>query len=222
MTIIVSSPSSNWDYEYLKSAVASWIHRTTLTSEIIDFITLAEMEINSDFRTRLMETDNTLSLVSGTREVELPTRYIEPISLDLVVSGQENEALTYVQPQQLSVFEGTGASTRPSYWTVNGANIEFPNLADQTYTLSFRMLRGYDIAATSTNTLLDAYPNVYLYASLIQAAMWMRDLQLEQTYRNAYEALRIKISRKEGRSKALTNLRTDLPSNRSTNNILTG
>lgn len=209
-------------YTELKAAVADWIHRTDLTSQIVDFITLAEVEINSEFRNRLMETDQTLSLTSDTRTISLPSRYIEPISLDLVITGEEHDQLTYVQPQQLNTYEGSGASTRPNYWTINGANIEFPNLADQTYSVSFRMLRGYDLASTATNTMLDAYPNIYLYGALIQAARWTRDLQLEQIYRNSYETLKQKIKIKEGRSKTLTNLRMEMPSMRSYNNILTG
>lgn len=209
-------------YTELKASIADWLHRTDLTTQIVDFITLAEVEINSDLRNRLMEVDEVLSLTISTRTVTIPARYIEPIQLEIVITNQENDQLTYVQPQQLAIYESATNLARPQYYTINGANIEFPNLSDATYALSFRMLKGYDLAATSTNTLLSSYPNVYLYGAQIQAARYMRDLQLEQTALQAYERLITKIKRKEGRSKALTSLRMDMPSMRAHNNIFSG
>jgi hypothetical protein len=219
--ILVSSPTTP-TYATLQTNIASWLHRDDLADEIVDFITLAEIELNSDLRNRLMEVDHTLTLTSGTRTITIPSGYIEPILLELVISGEDNDALTYVQPQQLNVNSSSGASSRPRYWTVNGENIEFPNLSDQTYSVRFRMLQEYDIATTITNSLLTKYQNLYLYASLIHAAIFIRDFDLEQTARRNYEILKQKIIRKEGRSKVLTNLRIEMPSMSSYNNILTG
>lgn len=209
-------------YTELKSAIADWIHRTDLTTQIVDFITLAETEINTDFRIRLMEADNTVSLTSGARTISLPTGYIEPISLELVISGEDNTPLIYVQPQQLRINNSSNSRIRPVYWTINGATIEFPSQADQTYSLKFRMLKEYDLAATSTNTLLDNYPNIYLYAALTQAAKYTRDNQLQQTFQMCYEQLREKIKRKEGRSKTLATLKTESPMRYNSSNIITG
>lgn len=209
-------------YTELKASLADWLHRSDLTSQIADFVTLAESEINTELRLRLMEADEALTLTSATRTVALPSRYIEPISLELVISGQSNQELTYRQPQQLAINAAAGSTARPEYWTVNGSNIEFPNLSDATYTLKFRMLKGLDLTATSTNAMLSAYPGLYLYGSLLQAAPYMVNDARIQTWKAMYESLKAKISRKEARSKTLARLVTDLPSVRAQSNIITG
>lgn len=209
-------------YTELKASLADWLHRSDLTSQIADFVTLAESEINTELRLRLMEADEALTLTSATRTVALPSRYIEPISLELVIAGQSNQELTYRQPQQLAINAAAGSAARPEYWTVNGSDIEFPNLPDQTYTLKFRMLKGLDLAATSTNALLTAYPGLYLYGSLLQSAPYMVNDARIQTWKAMYESLKAKISHKEARSKTLARLVTDLPSVRAQSNIITG
>lgn len=209
-------------YAELQTAVASWLHRTDLTTQIPDFIKLAEVELNTEFRNRLMETDNTLTLTAGTRTIALPSGYIEPISLELVITGEDNDELTYVQPQQLSVNDAASVACRPVHWTVNGSNIEFANKSDITYTLTFRMLKEYDLQTDLTNSMLTRYPNVYLYGALIQAGRWTRDPQMMQAAQAAYEDVKYKIKKKEGRSKALTSLRVEMFSTQSRTNIIAG
>jgi len=209
-------------YTELKAALADWLHRTDLTSQIVDFIDLAEVEINSEIRTRQMQVDETLSLTSGTKTVALPSRYIDPISLELVITGENNTPLFYVSPQNIS--SNTATSSRPVFWTINGDNIEFEYLADQTYSLSFRMLKGYDLAATETNDLLTKYPGLYLFGALLQAAPYMVDDQRIGTWQNSYDKALSKAKKVEGRNSRLVTLRTEFPlSGASRNsNIITG
>lgn len=198
-------------YTELKASVADFLHRTDLTSQIVDFITLAESEINTDMRTRLMETDGTLSLTSGATTVALPTRYSEPIRLDLVIAGSDNKELKYLTPQQMVIEATTGSSTEPWAWTINGSNIQFPAPADQTYSLLFRHLADFDIATTSTNSLLTKYPGIYLYGTLLQAAPYMVNDARIGTWRLMYDNLKAKANKKESRTRALTTLRTEVP-----------
>ena len=208
-------------YTELKASIADWLHNTALTSQIPDFITLAEVEINSELRTRQMQVDETLSLTSGTKTVALSSRYIDPISLELVIPGENNTPLTYRLPQDMT--NNAATSARPIYWTINGDNIEFEYLADQTYTLSFRMLKGYDIAATSTNTLLTKYPGLYLFGSLLQSAPYKIDDDRIGTWQNSYDKALAKAKKAEGRNSRINSLRTEFPLNGSRSlNIITG
>lgn len=209
------------NYTELQAALADLLHREDLTSQIVDFITLLESELNVDMRMRLMESDESVTLTEGTRTIALPSRYLEPISLELVISGEQNTPLHYLHPAQLPVNESSGAAGRPQYWTVNGANIEVPYLADDTYTMTFRMLKGFDLASTSTNALLTKYPGLYLYGAALQAATWMKDDQRIPLWQSYYDRIKDKANRAEARTKALSTLSTDLPMSRRSN-ILTG
>lgn len=211
-----------WTYTDLLEAVATWAHRTNLTDQIPDFISLAEDEINTEMRLRLMQVDESLTLASGARTIALPTRYLEPIKLELVISGQDNEQLSYVVPAQMVVNASSDAASQPRYWTINGDTIEFPTLADQAYSINFRMLKGFDIATTLTNALLTSYRGLYLYGALMQAAPYMVNDARIGTWQGMYEKLKAKVAKREGRNQALAKLRTDLPGTGPGFNILRG
>src|SRR5207237_812083 len=110
-------------YTELTAAVADWVHRSDLTARIPDFIALAEDEINTEMRLRLMEVDETLTFSSG-RTVALPARFLEPIKMALVYAGADDEDLVYQSPAQMVVNDSVGVACRPIYWTINGDNIE--------------------------------------------------------------------------------------------------
>lgn len=211
------------NYAELGNSVADWLHRADLATQISDFITLAESEINAELlQMRRTKVDEALTINAGERTVALPSRYIEPISLNLVISGQPNTELTYRQPQQLLINADIGATARPFYWAINGDNIEFPNLSDDTYTLSFRMVKGLDLASTSTNAVLDAYPGLYLYGALLQAAPYLVNDQRMGVIQATYNRILAKAKRAEGRTNALVSLVTDLPNTARLPNIIEG
>jgi hypothetical protein len=209
-------------YTELKAAVADYLHRANLTAQVVDFITLAESEINTDVRMRKQESDETLTLSSGATTVALPTRYSEPIRLDIVIAGQDNRELTYVPPAQLTVQATTGSACEPDYWTINAGNIQVPAPTDQSYTLLFKMLADFDIASTSTNALLTKYPGIYLYGALLQAAPYMANDKRVATWATMYSNLVDKANKKEARTRKLATLNTELPSTGRRTNIYRG
>lgn len=211
------------NYSELRFAVGDWLHRSDLTSQVADFISLAEDEMNSELRLRLMEVDETITVTAGSRTVAIPARYIEPIKLELVYGdGSDNEELTFLTAGQFVRSAANASGLEPEYWTINGANIEFPDPVDRDYTLIFRMLKGYDIANTDTNSLLDSYKGLYLYGALLQAAPYMRDDARIATWQLMYDRLKAKVAKKEARTKALSILLPDTPGRRYHNNIFRG
>ena len=54
------------DYTSLKAAIASdWLHRSDLSTAIVDYITLFETEFNSEVRHREMEAQTVLASTAG-------------------------------------------------------------------------------------------------------------------------------------------------------------
>lgn len=209
-------------YTELCTTIATWLHRSDLTASIPDFVQLAEDEINTDMRLRLMEVDTSLTLLSGTRTIVLPARFLEPMQLELIYPiGADNQKLTYQSPEQMVVNESVGVSSWPLFWAINGSNIEFPNLANQDFSLTFRYLQGFDIASTSTNALLTKYRGIYLYGALKHSAPWLGNDARITTWSQMYEQLKAKVNKKEGRVKAQVMLQTEL-SRGQRSNILRG
>lgn len=207
-------------YDELKTAVATWAHNTALTALIPDFITFAESRMNRTLRLRMMESDNSLSLASGARTVALPSGYIEPISLALVISGEARDYLDLRLPHQLPVDINATSARRPREWAINGSNIEFPNLADQTYALTFRMVGSFALSdASPTNWLLTNHPDVYLFGALLEAAPYMVNDQRIGVWQMKYDQAIQEIKNKENRSRSKAPLLTDMPSARGGYNV---
>lgn len=199
------------NYADLTALIARWTHRSNLTADIPDFIALAESEINTDMKMRLMEQSFPLVLVAGTQLVAMPPRFIEPVKLEIVYTGRDNKALTYLNAQQITNNAYTGVAGEPDYWSIDGDSLYFAYPADLNYALSFRMLQGFSLATTGTNALMTKYPGIYLYGALVQASAFMDYDARIPTWKQMYESMKKKINRTESRTDALVTMKTDLP-----------
>lgn len=160
-------------YAQLQTAVANWLHRADLGPQVPDFITMAESRLNRRLNLRIMETDAALTTTPGSRYVSLPADMDTPIALWLE-TWQPRQKLTNQLPEQLQVDAATPGV--PVYWAVDNAQIAFQRPAAQAYGLTFRYRRKFALSdAAPTNALLTQYPDVYLYATLLEAAPYLRD-----------------------------------------------
>lgn len=153
------------NYADLQTTVANYLHRGDLTAMIPDFIVLAEAKINREVRIRAMEL-TAAGTVSTT--VALPAGFVEMISLT-VASGGKTWPLTYVPPSALN----TESSTPFSYSLV-GDNLLFAS--DGTgYSYSLTYYKKFDALSVGVNWLITNAPDVYLYATLMEASPYIQD-----------------------------------------------
>ena len=160
------------NYSDLQAAVASWLNRSDLTAQIPDFINLAEVWMMRELRLRLLETEASLTPTTGARTTALPADYREPLNL-WFVNGVDREPLRFIPAALLDVYTIAG---RPYQWTIDGANVAFERPTDGAYTFTFRYRQKVALSAGSpTNALLTQYPDVYLFATLVEAAPYLKD-----------------------------------------------
>ncbi len=180
------------NYTELQAAVASWHHRDV--TQIPDFIALAEVRINNLFESRLAEIDTTLTATIASRYIALPSGFKSAYGLWLTTYLPRDE-IQYRLPEVLNVDENS--SGQPDYYTIDGANIAFNRKADIAYTYTFRYKSKFDIASTTTNDVLTTYPDVYLFASLVEACLFSRDdpTIFEQRFQSAIENAQISESK---------------------------
>lgn len=167
-------------YAGLKASIADWLHRTDLTAVIPDFITLAEARLNGDLMSRGMEARTTLTCVPGAtvaaRYVALPTDMLEMKRLTLMT--EPAVALEYYSPDQIvddSAFLLSAGI--PKVFTVVGSNIELAPPPDSAYSLELVYIQKIPALSVSntTNWLLTANPNAYLFASLLASVDYTED-----------------------------------------------
>jgi hypothetical protein len=175
------------NYSELQAAVASWLNRSDLTANITDFITLAEAQLNTDLKTRAMETKTTLATVVGVNTVTLPTDMLEMRRLQVV--GTYNQPLSYRTPDELSIDYASNMSAQPIVFTIIGGNIELAPIPDGVYSLELTYQQRIPALSVSntTNWLLTSWPNAYLYASLLAAAPFIMNDERLPTWAQLYK-----------------------------------
>ena len=195
-------------YAELQAAAATWLVRGDLTQRIPEFITLAEARLNRVLRARLAEADVALTATTGARKIPLPDGFTEPLRVWLELTGGREE-LPFIDA---SLIGASSLRGQPGAWAVDGANLAFDQPCDQAYGLTLRMLKRFSLSdAAPTNALLSDSPDVYLFATLSEAAPFLRDAELAGAYETKLGRAIAELNAKDARSRAARRLVTELP-----------
>ena len=166
-------------YAELQTAVANWLARDDLTSRIPEFITLAEAKFNRTLFHPRMETRTTLTvdtLLSSPEFLTLPTDFQTMRSARLSgVTGKPR--LSFMTQTQIEDYRYSidNISTQPVYFSIVGSQMELAPTPSLNYAVEI-VYRGNipALASNSTNWLLTAAPDLYLYGALLEAAPYMK------------------------------------------------
>lgn len=175
-------------YTDLLASVASWMNRTDLGSVIPDFVTIAESRIARDLRARKQLTSATLATVGGTRNVALPTDWLQ---FDSVVVGTNPAVSAQFAPiEHLNIrYPDSVWSGIPVVYSIDGDNMVFGPTPDDVYTITASYFARFpDLATNSTNWLLTNFPNVYLYACLREGALYTMNKDAAAAWHELYKA----------------------------------
>lgn len=158
-------------YANLQTAIASWIARSDLTTPIVDFITIFEAAANRRLRVRQQETSTSLTPSSGV--ATLPTDYLA--WRRVTWTGDTNRELDYVHPSYMHALYPTSPSDSPNVFTIEGLTLTVRPSSDTALTFDyFAKIPALSTIAT-TNWLLTAHPDVYLFGSLAEAHGYVKD-----------------------------------------------
>lgn len=159
-------------YAELQSAVADFLNREDLTSVIPTFISLAEADLQQRVRHYQMEARTTLSL-SG-QYTDLPDDWVETIRLSV-----GSDALELIsQSELLDRGELTNDTAgQPRYYALTAGQLEVFPVPDDTYTATLIYTASIPALSDSntSNWLLTAAPDAYLYGALMQSAPYLAE-----------------------------------------------
>lgn len=164
------------NYSQLKASIGDWLNRGDLTSVIPDFIALAEARFNRDVRTRQMVKRATALLDAG--YITLPPDWVEAKNIQINTSfgPRKLEYVTLEHADQLRLGAGDAAGD-PHYFNITGSQLEIiprpsgePEV-EMTYYARIPALSD----SNTTNWLLTAWPDMYLYGALAHAAPYLKD-----------------------------------------------
>lgn len=171
------------DYDGLKAAIADHLDDDGLSSQIEDFIDLAEARHKREIRIREMLTREALTV--DARYVDLPTGYLEAKNIRLLTTPVT--VLLYRNEHELNRVrsESTG---KPTSYTIH-SQIEFDITPDSSYSgeiIFYKSLTALSDSNTS-NDLLTRAPDVYLYAALLASAPFLLNDERIQVWGSLYK-----------------------------------
>jgi hypothetical protein len=180
-------------YADLQAAVANWLDRENLTTYIPDFITLYEAKFNRTMELRQMETTATLTAASSA--YALPTG-IARIREVWNAGVNPIEPLSPVTPDYANhVSPQTGSS--PAHYYISGSSLyTIPYDGANIGIRYFAKLTAMS-ADADANWLLTAYPDAYLYGSLVEAFMFEMDEARAQMWQARLDLVHDEIKRQD-------------------------
>ena len=164
----------------LHTAVANWLNRSDLTSRIPEFISLAEAGFNRNLRTRDMLVRSTASTAG--QYVSLPADFLEMLNIELT-STTPPKRLVYITSDRSDDYreKRNNEVGIPDYWTIEGASIQLLPTPSESVTLQLSYYQDIPalsgLADSGNNHLLLSNPDIYLYATLMQASPYIMDPQ---------------------------------------------
>jgi hypothetical protein len=160
-------------YSDLQTTIAGYLARSDLTTQIPDFIRLAEVRLRRELRIRQMLTSTTITCTAGTATVSIPSNFLQ-VS-DFVVAGNPVQPLAYESPALFSRNSRTSDSGKPKTYTVLASTFQLAPIPDSALTLNLIYSAAPDFLSSSntTNTFLTVCPDLLLYASLLEAEPYL-------------------------------------------------
>ena len=170
-------------YAELKTAVAAYLHRTDLTTEIPDFIVGVENDLAYGVDLPTFKADPLRVLDMTTRATASISNQYEDWPTDALgirniqINGTETRRLVYLTPEQIDRRWGGSTTGEPKMYTNIGRQFQFAPAPDSTYTCEIAYYKKYTAfsADADTNWLLANSPFIYLYGALAHASDFIQD-----------------------------------------------
>ena len=174
-------------YSELQISIANYLNRSDLTDNIPDFITLTEGKLNRDLLIRASVVRAETTTTSGTAFYNLPSDIIE---LKNITRDTTNAsfALSYLSLESASREYGGVSSGFPRAYSSVGDTIKLLPTPDAAYTIGINYYQKL-IALSDSNTsniILENYPDLYLFGSCFEGALFLNDTEQSQRFGGIY------------------------------------
>lgn len=175
------------NYTDLKATVADYLARSDLTTQIPDFIQLAENRLRRDLRTRFMLKVVTTTTTAGDGTVGLPSDFLSMRGIHVATNP-----VTTVEYLSNPSFFGNARTTEsgvPTKYTVLASEFQFAPIPDSAYTLNMLYYAAppYLSSSVSSNVFLANCPDLLLYAALGEAEPYLMNDARVQTWAALYD-----------------------------------
>ena len=160
-------------YSDLQTAIAGYLARSDLTSQIPDFIRLCEVRLRRDLRIRQMLKSVTTATTASDETVELPSDFLE--ARDFVVVGNPVQPLNYLSPSLFNRNARAAEAGKPIDYTILANDFQLAPIPDGAYTVKLLYYSAPTFLSdtNTSNAFLANCPDLLLYGSLIEAEPYL-------------------------------------------------
>ncbi len=191
-------------YAELKTAVANWLGRDDVAdARISEFVTMFEAVANRVLRVRQQETSTTLTPTAGV--ATLPTDYLN--WRKVVWAGSTDRALEYVVPEFFTAAYPLGAAQSPNIFTIEGLTLKVNSSSDEGLTFHYYQKIPALSDDAPTNWLLLAYPDLYLFGSLVESEMFLVNDERALSWKSRRDELLEEVRQLSNRSRGAGRVR---------------
>lgn len=177
------------DYASLQSAIADYLGRSDLTTQIQTFINQAEARIYRSLRVADMEKSLTGALTNNTLAVPSDYQHMKELYISTSSGFQplERADLWWLRGH----YPTQTAQSAPIYYAREGQNFIFAPYPDSAYTVGgvyFARLPSLSVT-NSTNWLTSKNPDLIMAAAMLEAATYLADDEAVQYWTQRYQAV---------------------------------
>lgn len=183
------------NYSTLQSTVADYLNRSDLTSVIPTFIQLCEAQLNRDIRHYEMEARANAEQDAGDEYMQTPANWLENIRAH--VRGTGTTPLDLISRQAMADKRAGAEDTagRPQYYAMADGQFQLYPTPDAQYTIELLFYEKIPaLASNTTNWLLEEYPDVYLYGSLMHSAPYLQEDERMTVWAQMYAAAVLRLN----------------------------
>ena len=201
-------------WEGLKAAIADYLGRDDLAERIPHFIRLAELRMQREVRTRVMERTAVTALPAGTATVKLPNRRVEgdwKVFLemrDLVWAAGNGlvSNLHFIPPDEYRLR--ARESGVPKLYTIIGEKLHVAPVPAADGELRIAYYGEIEPLGPEqvNNPMLITAPDLYLYAALLESIPFTRASGAQKTWQDFYNEAKGRLQANEERGRFTSNL----------------
>lgn len=181
------------DYSTLVTSIQNWTARADLNAVIPDFITLAEARINRELKVRQML--STVGVTASAGEFTLPTDIISIARVSISTGGYDRQLEPLPSAANLNARQGVAIG-----YVVEGLVGKIVGgSGSEDVTLSY--YAKIPALSTGINWLITNYPDVYLYATLLETAPYIGNDSKIGVWQAGYESAISSLNRTDSESR---------------------
>jgi len=192
-------------YTDLATAIGNWLQRSDLAALLPNFVQLFEAAANRRLRVRQQEATVALTPASGV--VALPSDYLT--WRRLTWTGNPRQELSYAEPSWLQAAYPDVPTDIPRVFTIEGGNIRTMPLDPGNTALELVYFQQIpSLAANSTNWLMSAHPDLYLFGALTEAQAYTVNAETAALWKARRDELFDEIEKLSNKSRGAGAVRT--------------